>query len=98
MKNPNHSKIGFSEATESLNFLKQTLRDKQALLSQLKPTSTAIERADLQLEIAEIMLEISENGMPEASWGLAKEAFILYMDNDQFEAAVNALDCLYRLN
>lgn len=90
------SKIGFSETAESLEFLKITLRDKQALLAQLKSTSTPIERADLQLEVAEIMLEVDASGMHEASWGLAKEAFSIYMDEEQYEAAVNALDCLYR--
>ncbi len=90
------SKIGFSEATESYDFLKQTLREKQALISHLKPSATAIQRANLQLEIAEIMIEIAENGMPEAAWGLAKEAFTIYLNADDYEAAVNALDCLYR--
>lgn len=94
--NNKDSGIEFSEAAETREFLKRTLNEKQALLAQLNPKSTPLERANLQLQIAEIMLDIAENGMPEAAWGLAKEAFNLYMDNDEIEAAVNALDCLYR--
>ncbi len=94
--NNKDSGIEFTEAAETREFLKRTLNEKQALLAQLNPKSTPLERANLQLQIAEIMLDIAENGMPEAAWGLAKEAFNLYMDNDEIEAAVNALDCLYR--
>jgi len=94
--NNNDSGLEFTEATETRDFLKRTLNEKQALLAQLNPKSTQLERANLQLQVAEIMLDVAENGMPEAAWGLAKEAFKLYMDNDEIEAAVNALDCLYR--
>lgn len=96
MENPNNSNLDFTDLKETRDFLKQTLSDKQSLLSQLNPKSTPIERADLQLEVAEIMLEIAESGMQEASWGLAKEAFVIYMDKNEIEAAVKALDCLYQ--
>lgn len=94
----NNSDTGleFTEAAESREFLKRTLNEKQALLAQLNPKSSPLERANIQLQVAEIMLDVAENGMPEAAWGLAKEAFYLYMENDEIEAAVNALDCLYR--
>ena len=94
--NQSQSGLEFTEATESRDFLKRTLNEKQALLAQLNPKSSPIERANLQLEIAEIMLDVSESGMPEAAWGLAKEAFKLFMDHDDIEEAVKALDCLYR--
>lgn len=94
--NKNQSGLEFTEATESRDFLKQTLNEKQALLAQVNPKSSPIERANLQLEIAEIMLDVSESGMPEAAWGLAKEAFKLFMDHDDIEEAVKSLDCLYR--
>ncbi len=96
--NPNNNDSGleFTEAKASRDFLKRTLNEKQAVLAKLNSKSTPLERANLQLQIAEIMLDIAENGMPEAAWGLAKEAFNLYMDNDEIEAAVNALGCLYQ--
>jgi len=92
----NHPSLAFTEADESRDFLKRTLNDKQGLLAQLNPQSSSLERANLQLQIAEIMLDIAENGMIEAAWGLAKEAFTIYMEHDDIEASVNALDCLYR--
>jgi len=92
----NHPSLAFTEADESRDFLKRTLNDKQGLLAQLNSQSSSLERANLQLQIAEIMLDIAENGMIEAAWGLAKEAFTIYMEHDDIEASVNALDCLYR--
>ncbi|KAG1652826.1 hypothetical protein GQR58_025973 [Nymphon striatum] len=72
------------------------LDQKQTQLALLKPDCDPIERANLQHEIAEIMLDSGGNGMPEAAWGLAKESFLIYMKHEQFEDAVNALDALYR--
>lgn len=88
--------LAFTEATESRDFLKQELENKQLQLSQLTLDSDPLERANLQYEIAEIMLDSGGNGMPEAAWGLAKEAFQIYLDHDMPEDAVKALDVLYR--
>ncbi|MEB8432829.1 hypothetical protein OO007_11365 [Cocleimonas sp. KMM 6892] len=93
---PKTSGLEFTEASESRDFLKQQLDQKQAQLLQLKPDCDPLERAHLQHEIAEIMLDSGGNGMPEAAWGLAKESFLIYMKHDQFEDAVHALDALYR--
>ncbi len=93
---PKISGLEFTEASESRDFLKQQLDQKQALLAQLKPDCDPLERANLQHEIAEIMLDSGGSGMAEAAWGLAKESFLIYMEHDKFEDAVNALDALYR--
>ncbi len=90
------SGLEFTEASESRDFLKQQLDQKQAQLAQLKPDCDPLERAHLQHEIAEIMLDSGGNGMQEAAWGLAKESFLIYMKHEQVEDAVNALDALYR--
>lgn len=96
-KNKSHSSsLAFSEAQESRRFLVRTLQQKQQQLAQLAPQSTPLERAQLQHEIAEIMLDISDPGMPEAAWGLAKEAMLIFVEKQQMGAAVSALDCLYR--
>ena len=92
----NEQKLGFTDEIESREFLKRTLKEKQLQLAQLNSKSKPTERASLQLEIAELMLEVAESGMIEAAWGLAKESFNLYMEAEDIEAAVNALDCLYR--
>lgn len=99
MSNDNQSQesgLAFTEATESRDFLKKELEKKQLQLAQLTLDSDPMGRAKLQHEIAEIMLDAGENGMPEAAWGLAKESFQIYMEADQIEEAINALDVLYR--
>ena len=90
------SGLEFTEATESRDFLKQELNKKQIQLAQLKIDCDPLERAKLQHEIAEIMLDSGGNGMAEAAWGLAKESFNIYMKHGEIEEAVNALDMLYR--
>jgi len=88
--------LKFSEASESKEFLRAELDKKQALLAQLKIDCDPLERADLQYDIAEIMLDSGGSGMPEAAWGLAKEAFVIYMSHEKIEEAVHSCDVLYR--
>ncbi len=95
-KNTQASGLEFTEASESRKFLKQQLDKKQKQLSEIRIDCDPIERAELQHEIAEIMLELGGNGMPEAAWGLAKESFLIYIEHEKFEDAVNACDLLYR--
>jgi hypothetical protein len=90
------SALNFTEASESKEFLRAELDKKQALLAQLTIDCDPLERAALQYDIAEIMLDSGGSGMPEAAWGLAKEAFVIYMKHNKIEEAVNACDVLYR--
>lgn len=90
------SGLEFTEASESREFLKQEFEKKQKQLSELKINCDPIERAELQHEIAEIMLDKGDSGMQEAAWGLAKESFLVYIEHEKFEDAVNACDLLYR--
>ena len=77
-------------------FLESALEERQSKLLTMKADIAPAERADLQLETADIMLELAKPGMPEAAWGLAKEAFLIYLDTKNWEAAVQACDTLYR--
>jgi hypothetical protein len=90
------SALNFTEASESKEFLRAELDKKQALLAKLTVDCDPLERAALQYDIAEIMLDSGGNGMPEAAWGLAKEAFVIYMEHDKIEDAVHSCDVLYR--
>lgn len=90
------SGLEFTEASESRDFLKSEFEKKQKKLSELTIDSDPLQRAELQHEIAEIMLDLGGAGMPEAAWGLAKESFLVYIENKKFEDAVNACDLLYR--
>lgn len=80
----------------SREFLESALKERQAKLLAMKTDIAPAERADLQLETADIMLELAKPGMPEAAWGLAKEAFLIYLEAKNWEAAVQACDTLYR--
>ena len=94
---PDHtSGLEFTEASESREFLRKELDKKQLQLAQLTIDSDPIERANLQYDIAEIMLDSGGAGMPEAAWGLAKESFNIYIEHEMFQEAVNACDVLYR--
>ncbi len=77
-------------------FLESALEERQSKLLAMKADIAPAKRADLQLETADIMLELAKPGMPEAAWGLAKEAFLIYLDTKNWEAAVQACDTLYR--
>lgn len=90
------SGLEFTEATESREFIKTEFDKKQKRLAELAVDAEPIERAELQHEIAELMLELGGSGMPEAAWGLAKESFLVYIEHERFEDAVNACDLLYR--
>lgn len=80
----------------SRQFLESALEERQAKLLAMKADIAPTKRADLQLETADIMLELNKPGMPEAAWGLSKEAFLIYLDAKNWEAAVQACDTLYR--
>ncbi len=72
------------------------LTDKQLELSKLGLDVAPLVRANIQFDIAEIMLDVADAGMREAAWGLAKEAFIIYLDNEKWDDAVRATDLLYQ--
>jgi len=80
----------------SRSFLESALEERQSRLLAMKAEIPPVERADLQLETADIMLELGKPGMPEAAWGLAKEAALIYIEAKHWEAAVQACDTLYR--
>ncbi|MEE9304091.1 MAG: hypothetical protein V3U84_09930 [Thiotrichaceae bacterium] len=88
--------LEFTAADESRKFLANELKEKQNKLQQLTLDSSQIIRANLQLDIAEIMLEIADAGMVEATWGYAKESFLIYIEQQKWEDAVHASDILYR--
>jgi len=92
----NEKNLEFTAAEDSRKFLANELKEKQEQLQQLTLKSSPIERANIQLDIADIMIEVAESGMIEASWGYAKESFLIYIEFSQWEDAVRATDVLYR--
>ena len=90
------SNIEFTAPDESKVFLTEELAKKQKQLMQLTPDTPPLERANLQYDISELMLDIANPGMAEASWGMSKESFRIYLENKQWEDAVRCCDLLYR--
>lgn len=92
----NDSPLEFSAAPDSRQFLQDELNKRQQQLMNLTPASDPLERAGLQYDVAEIMLELAEKGMPEAAWSLSKEAFTIYRDAEQWDNAIRCCDLLFR--
>lgn len=90
------SPLDFTTADESSKFLGDELVKKQQQLAAMPPNVDPLQRAAVQYDIAEIMLELKRDGMPQAAWGLSKEAFMLYVENKQWEDAVRCADLLYQ--
>lgn len=88
--------VDFTAGQESRRLLQQELAQRQARLLQLTPASDPLERANLQYEISEIMLELDEPGMREAAWGMTRESFEIYRDRECWEDAVRCCEILYR--
>lgn len=88
--------IEFTMPDNSREFLENELETRQQQLLALTLDSDALARANLQANIAEIMLELAKPGMPEAAWGLAKEAMLIFIELKQWEDAIRASDTLYR--
>lgn len=88
--------VEFTAGNDSRQLLKNELSQRQAQLMQLTPASSPLDRANVQYEIAEIMLELEEPGMREAAWGMTRESFGIYREHEQWEDAVRCCDVLFR--
>ena len=90
------SPVEFTEGQDSRQLLKNELAQRQAALMQLTPAHNPLERATVQYEIADIMLELEEPGMREAAWGMTRESFEIFRDHEMWEDAVRCCDVLFR--
>lgn len=90
------SDIELTMPENSREFLEAELEKRQQEMLELTLDSDELARAHLQYDIAEIMLELGKPGMPEAAWGLAKEAMLIFVEHKQWENAVQACDTLFR--
>ena len=88
--------VEFTEGQDSRQLLKNELAQRQAALMQLTPAHNPLERATVQYEIADIMLELEEPGMRKAAWGMTRESFEIFRDHEMWEDAVRCCDVLFR--
>ncbi|MGB0722608.1 MAG: hypothetical protein ACPGU7_09450 [Gammaproteobacteria bacterium] len=71
------------------------LVDFKAKLQGLPEGAHPLDRASLQLEIARTMAHLEEGS---DGWSMAKEAFSVFHESEDWERAVDALDVLFQCN
>ncbi len=82
-----------SAAEESREFIEAHLQRKQKELQQLPPNGDPMERARVQLEIAEAQVGLNQGAQ---AWINARAAFQVFLDHEDWEMAVRAADVLYQ--
>lgn len=88
--------VDFTAGEDSRKMLQDELSKRQAQLMQLTPNCDPLERAKLQYDISEIMLDLAEDGMVSAAWGMTRESFAIYAEYEYWADAVRCCDVLYR--
>ncbi len=82
-----------SAAEESREFIEAHLKRKQKELQQLPPDADPLERARIQLDIAEAQVGLNQGAQ---AWINARAAFQVFLDHEDWEMAVRAADALYQ--
>ena len=82
-----------TDSDESIEYLNNFLEEKQKALAELPEDVGVLDRAHLQLDIAEALVGV---GRAEECWEMAREAFDVFLENQQWEAAVQCCDVLYQ--
>ena len=78
---------------ESLQELTEQLNGKQQQLAALPADATAMERAMLQLDISELLLVLDRK---EEAWNEARACFDTFIENEQWQQAVEACNVMYQ--
>ena len=82
-----------TDADESIEYLQNYLKEKEQALADLAEDVTDLDRANLQLDIAEALVGV---GRSEECWEMARAAFSTFLDNEKWEEAVKCCDVLYQ--
>ena len=82
-----------TDSAESIEYLNSYLAEKQKTLDGLADDASELDRAFLQLDIAEALVGV---GRSEECWELARKAFDIFLANEEWEAAVQCCDALYQ--
>ncbi len=80
---------------ESRKIIEDFLQRKQAELDALEEAAHPLQKAELQLEIAQALVGI---GRQDEAWELARFAFDAFLQNEQWQQAVECCDVLYQSN
>lgn len=82
-----------TDSDDSIEYLQNYLEEKQKALDELPEDVSALDKANLQLDIAEAMVGVSRG---DEAWEIAREAFNVFLENEQWENAVKCCDVLYQ--
>ncbi len=82
-----------TDSDESIEYLQSYLESKQKALDELATDASEIDKAHLKLDIAEALVGV---GRSAECWEMAREAFDVFLENEQWEAAVQCCDALYQ--
>ena len=85
--------IQSTDADDSVEYLKSYLKEKEQALADLPEDVSDLDKANLQLDIAEALVGV---GRTEECWEAARKAFDVFLGNDKWEEAVKCCDVLYQ--
>ena len=91
--NPDDQLIENIDPKESAEYIKNYLETKQQELNALSDDASDTERALLNLDIAEAMVGV---GQEIEAWDIARQAFDLFLANEDWQNAVKCCDVLYQ--
>jgi hypothetical protein len=92
-KQPDDLLIESSTPDQSKEDIQRYLDEKQAAYEALEATSEPVERARLQLDVAEALIGM---GRADESWEKARSAFDTFIELEQWQEAVESCDVLYQ--
>ena len=90
---PEDTLIEGSDAAASAEYIQKYLQQKQQELAALPADAPDLERARLNLDIAEAMVGLARG---DEAWDLARAALDIFLANECWQEAVEACDVLYQ--
>ena len=90
---PEDTLIEGSDAAASAEYIQKYLQQKQQELAALPADAPDLERARLNLDIAEAMVGLTRG---DEAWDLARAALDIFLANECWQEAVEACDVLYQ--
>ena len=90
---PENALIDSSDPAASAEYIQKYLEQKQQALNALPDDAPEIDRARLNLDIAEAKVGITRG---DEAWDLARAALDIFIENECWQEAVEACDVLYQ--
>lgn len=85
--------IESTDPTASKEYIENYLQQKQNELEALADDASPVERARLQLDVAEALVGVSRS---DEAWELGRHAFDVFLQNECWQEAVESCDVLYQ--